>query len=452
MSGNVNYSNSANGWDVTIYWECEYGDTTAYMYWVVNQNSYSRTFQIVSRSNTSVRYDNYSDVPFGEYFLYVYKNGSYSQKAGPFKIKAPQPTYYTISYEANGGTGTTSSQSVIEGGSFQLQSNGFTAPKTRLYTVTLNGNGGKAGTPTYNSTPNAFYRWREGSINGTAYTAGESYYGVYSNLTFYAQWRTRAILGTTTRADTSTDGYTVKFDANGGSCSTTSLTQENITSYDFNGWNSASDGSGTAYDSTSTYYYTGNATRYAQWTSTETKGQITFPTPTNSTSTSLTSTLDYQGATGGNSITSLNYAKIITKAFKFWGTSTSSTTGYSAGAKWAPTSSHTRYAIWGTATTEYSTINLPTPTKTGYNFIGWATSATADTGVTGTYTPTSDSVTTLYAIWKADGSIRIYTDDTQKYQIAMVWMYYPTSSTDSKPWKLVIPYMKTSSNWKITAG
>ena len=32
MSGSVNYSDSNNGWDVTIYWECEYGDTSAYMY------------------------------------------------------------------------------------------------------------------------------------------------------------------------------------------------------------------------------------------------------------------------------------------------------------------------------------------------------------------------------------------------------------------------------------
>ena len=84
--------------------------------------------------------------------------------------------------------------------------------------------------------------------------------------------------------------------------------------------------------------------------------------------------------------------------------------------------------------------------------MGWATSSTANTGVTGTYTPTSDSITTLYAIWKSDGSIRLYIDDINKYKTAMVWMYYPTSSTDTKPWKLVIPYMKTSSNWKITVG
>ena len=448
MSGKVNYSNSANGWDVTIYWECEYGDTSAYMYWEVNENSYGRTFQVVSQSDTSNRYDNYSYVPFGEYYLYVYRYGSYSQQEGPFEIAEPQPTYYTISYKANGGTGTTSSQSVIEGGSFQLRSNGFTAPATRLYTVTLKGNGGNTGTPTYNSTPNAFYRWREGSTNGTAYNAGETYYYVYSNLTFYAQWRTRAVLGTTTRAKTLVNGYTVTFNANGGSCSTTSLTQENTTSYTFNGWNSSSGGDGTPYDSTSTYYFSSSPTLYAQWISSTTEGSIDLPTATNSTSTSLTISFNYQGGTGTPA--SRNSTKTITKAFKGWATSSTATTGSTGSYK--PDKSRTLFAIWGTTTTKYSAINLPTPTKTGYKFVGWATSATATTGITGTYTPTSDNITTLYAIWKADGSIRIYTNDTKKYQIAMVWMYYPTSSTDQKPWKLVIPYMKTSSNWKITAG
>lgn len=87
-----NYSDSSNGWDVTIYWECEYGDSTAYMYWEVNQNSYSRTFQVVKADNTSNRYNSGSYVPVGiNYYLYVYKSGSYSQQAGPFEIYGPDP-------------------------------------------------------------------------------------------------------------------------------------------------------------------------------------------------------------------------------------------------------------------------------------------------------------------------------------------------------------------------
>ena len=110
------------------------------------------------------------------------------------------------------------------------------------------------------------------------------------------------------------------------------------------------------------------------------------------------------------------------------------------------------FAKWTEKYTNNS-IKLPdAPTKLGYKFLGWGTSANATSYKQPGESITPSAKTVYYAIWKADGSIRIYTDDTQKYQIAMVWMYYPTSSTDSRPWKLVIPYMKTSSNWKITAG
>ena len=70
----VNYSDSNNGWDVTIYWECEYGDSTAYMWWDVNENSYGRTFQVVERKNTGNRYNSGSTLKVGsEYYLYIYR-------------------------------------------------------------------------------------------------------------------------------------------------------------------------------------------------------------------------------------------------------------------------------------------------------------------------------------------------------------------------------------------
>ena len=43
-------------------------------------------------------------------------------------------------------------------------------------------------------------------------------------------------------------------------------------------------------------------------------------------------------------------------------------------------------------------MTLPTPTRTGYTFKGWADSASAASGTTGSYTPTSN--VTLYAIWE----------------------------------------------------
>ena len=60
-----NFSNSANGWDITVYWDCDYEDDTAYVYWEVNQNSYSRTFNLVDTANTSTRYNNRTNISVG---------------------------------------------------------------------------------------------------------------------------------------------------------------------------------------------------------------------------------------------------------------------------------------------------------------------------------------------------------------------------------------------------
>jgi hypothetical protein len=88
----VNYSDSANGWDVTIYWECEPDDTSAYVWWTVNQNSYSRTFAIVVSGNSSNKLNSGVTLSVGtKCYFQVFKNGSYSQQKGPFTITAPEP-------------------------------------------------------------------------------------------------------------------------------------------------------------------------------------------------------------------------------------------------------------------------------------------------------------------------------------------------------------------------
>lgn len=121
--GSVNYSNSANGWDVDINWDCDWDDSEAYMTIQINQNSYGRTFQVVQRSNTGNRYDSGSYLNVGtEYLLYVYKNGSHSQQAGPFTVTAPSRPKYTIRYDANGGTGAPSSQTKTYGYTLTLSS------------------------------------------------------------------------------------------------------------------------------------------------------------------------------------------------------------------------------------------------------------------------------------------------------------------------------------------
>lgn len=59
--------------------------------------------------------------------------------------------------------------------------------------------------------------------------------------------------------------------------------------------------------------------------------------------------------------------------------------------------------IYAQYTQTKGSVALPTPTRSGYTFKGWAASSSASSGVTGNYTPTSNI--TLYATWQ----IKTYT-------------------------------------------
>lgn len=302
------------------------------------------------------------------------------------------PSSYTLTYTANGGTGSNVTQSVKAGSAATLKAaSTFTPATTATWGITLNKDGGTGGDATF--VKNAFYRWRIGS---SYYKAGASY-TPSANTTVKAYWSTNYKLGTPTKAQTSANGYTVTFDPKGGSCSTTSLTQKNITTYSFGGWKS--DSSGTVYNGGVTVGGPAKYSYTAQWTPTTTKGSIKMPSVTKSSSSKKTITLNYDGATGGNSTTSLSYTKTTAYAFKGWSANSSATSGSAVGSSFTPTSPGTVYAIWGSATNTYTSITLPTPTKTGYTFNGWATSSGGSVVSTGgAYTPTSD-ITNLYAKW-----------------------------------------------------
>ena len=407
-------------------------------------------------------------IPAGTFYVYLGPNSNnisankYSlifakpstSSYNKFSFSAVNAPTYTISYNKNGGSGSTPSQTVVQGETTQLRSNGFTAPSTRLYTVTLNGNGGNNGTPTYGSPANKFYRWIKDSASGTTYYSAGADFKPEANTTFYAQWYTPTTMGTTTRSDGEADGYTVNFNANGGSCSTTSLVAKDRVEYEFSSWNSKSDGTGSSLNSTSTYIITYSRTLYAQWTSNQIKGSgsVKLPTATNKSTSTLTVTFQYQGGTGSSS--SATYEKTVTKTFKGWGTTSSATSGTTG--NYTPTKDDTTlYAVWGSASTSYDTISLPTPTKTGYTFMGWATSESASSGSIGSFSPTTD-VTVLYAIWEPDGNVRIYVDGI--YKMALAYIYAPSNSSDTKPWKLTLVYLKNPSSssdtkpWKLVAG
>ena len=162
---------------------------------------------------------------------------------GPLYLKAvweTEPVNYTLSYNANGGLGSMSSQTVTEGQAAKLKTNTFT--KTGYY----------------------FTGWNtKANGSGTSYSDG-AYATFYSNTTLYAQWQKYA-------------DPVITFDKNDGSGTTATQTVpygESATlntnsftraGYTFSGWNTKADGSGTAYGDGASVSPSSNVTLYAQW-------------------------------------------------------------------------------------------------------------------------------------------------------------------------------------------
>jgi uncharacterized repeat protein (TIGR02543 family) len=269
-------------------------------------------------------------------------------------------TSCTITYNANGGSGTISPQTVTDGDTVTLHPNNFTAPTYKVWTLTLDGNGGNDGSPTFKG--NYFNKWRAGSTSGTAYAAGAPY-TPSKDITMYAWWGTSYIWGTTTRDSIINEGYTVTFDANGGTCDTDYLTSEIITSYDFLGW--------------------GN--------------RASNPTST-----------------------------------------------FESDVAYGQTSNYTAYAIWSSPITTNGSITLPTPTRNGYEFLGWSTDKSDTNGITGEYAPDKEGIV-LYAIWKRMGNVYIY-DNAGGFNPYQVLIY------DDSGWNQYIPYIYTESGWEVYSG
>lgn len=320
-----------------------------------------------------------------------------NSKYYPAQLTYSTPSTYTVSYDANGGTGAPSSQTKVQYVNLTLSSTKpskgkVTKDVTGSFIITGEGNGGYFGST---------------SITSTSITAS------------------------TSRTDTTT--------------------------YNFTGWNTEKNGSGDSYAAGATYSNNSGVKLYAQYSSSTETGSTSYSNNTTSSlsqpkkdpTTTATYTVTYNLMGGTASSSSETVKTTRTWKFEGWATSENST---SANAAASYTSTTTVYAYW-TYTDTNGKATLPTPTRVGYKFLGWGTSETQTSGLLPAGgTPEIGADTIYYAIWKADGSIRIYINSTDKYKIAMVWVYAPLNSSDQKPWKLAIPYLKTSSDWKIIAG
>jgi hypothetical protein len=121
-----------------------------------------------------------------------------------------------------------------------------------------------------------FVGWdTESGGTGTRYYAGDSFPMGTDHVRLYAQWTTAATYTVTYDANeastgASLDAGTVPTDPNTYELNHTAAVQGNsgglaITGYSFLRWNTAADGTGTAYAEGETITITGNVTLYAQW-------------------------------------------------------------------------------------------------------------------------------------------------------------------------------------------
>ena len=148
---------------------------------------------------------------------------------------------YTVTFNANGGTGTMAAQTFDAGVSQAIAANAFTRSG---YTFT--GWNTKA----------------DGS--GTSYTDKQSI-TLWQDITLYAQWKKDIV------------NYTVTFNANGGTGTMAAQTFDAGVSqaiaanaftrsgYTFTGWNTKANGSGTSYTDKQSITLTQDITLYAQW-------------------------------------------------------------------------------------------------------------------------------------------------------------------------------------------
>lgn len=147
----------------------------------------------------------------------------------------------------------------------------------------------------------------------------------------------------------------------------------------------------------SIYYYqndsNGTVTNMPSSGSISYGSSISYTTPSN----------NYRVTFNGNGGTPSTPYLDSPRAFLKWNTeSDGSGVDWSPGDTFNQTTNLYLYAQWGTV----SSITLPSATRTSYRLLGWNTSSTATTGITGSYTPPSNII--LYAIWTPAGIIRLY--------------------------------------------
>lgn len=222
-----------------------------------NTDSFTQqgTFTGAAGNSSSFRAQTYSFTATGSftaqtYYLHMKCNTS---NAGYFHLSSGtvtySPTTYTVSYNANGGTGAPSAQTKEHGTALTLSSTTPTKSSTTAtgYTVTFNGNGGTPSVTSATATDTTSYTFSSWNTaangSGTSYSAGGAY-TANASATLYAQYS-----GSTTK----------------GSVALPTAAQYTRAGFNLLGFATGSTATTAAYAPGTSYTPSANVTLYAVW-------------------------------------------------------------------------------------------------------------------------------------------------------------------------------------------
>jgi len=294
---------------------------------------------------------------------------------------------YTVTYNLNGGTGTTPAPQTATVGTPVLLNDGAGLTK-----------------------PNSIFRGWSTSPSGTPpvtlpyiSTADVTLYAIWvADVTYTVTYNLNGGTGTQPEQGTSRGGLPVLLNNGQGLART---------GFIFTGWADTQTGTTPV---ALPYIPTSNVTLYAIWTSNTTTYTVTYNLNEGTGTTPAPQT-----ATVGNSIRLPAGAGLTRSGFVFagWAISPNGTPPIPS-EYYRPSANVTLYAVWGYTVTYntsnatgtvpdteiYSGIPLRLPNgsglaKPGYAFMGWASSAGGTSPLTDPYTPTAN--VTLYAIWQS---------------------------------------------------
>jgi len=351
---------------------------------IANGSSYTIAANPGNLERTGFVFQGWSTTPSGS----VVASKSITGKTIFYASWLALPTY-AITFNSNGGTGSQTASSWVQGASAR------TLPTTT----------------TFIRTGFSFVGWAASASSLTQVLS----YGTAADVTFYAIWSRNSYSVTFNKnSDTATGTMAIETRS-----ATTALPSNEFTwdaNNTFQGWNTLANGSGTPYANGANYLYVASTTLYAQWGKT-----ISYSNSgADSGSPSRSSDSWSSGA-----ITLPTAGTMVKAGYTFGGWTANGvatlsnpytpTTGITLNPVWTPNTYTISFNKNGVTTSgtvpsnqtwvESSTAltlsgNTGSLTRTGYTFGGWSITASAPQTAITTFATTSSTLThTLYAIW-----------------------------------------------------